>query len=290
MPLRHVRSATICLAAPAMLALAWAGTAVAQTVAQAAAPDTAPVLADPASVVPPTEPDFTNLPVVQPEPVDLDAVARAALDEFEPRFEAMQTENILAAIGSVARIGLPPVRSARGTGGPDDPFTVKTPGSVRPPPTLAQIANPSFGSHNGVAVSIAEKIVATGPNALGMNADIHMEHQAGAVDAALDLAGRSNFAVPDPMAVSYDGHALVALNRIMQVGVAARGSLGTISAPGFVGTQTAGPRFRLNLADQNLTLASDVAYDFGLNQGPNQSGTTLMRPQLKMQMSLKLKL
>lgn len=284
MPLRPVLAVPFRIAAPALLALPCA--AAAQTVA----PDPAPILPDPALAVPPdlapVEPDFTSLPVIQPDPVDLDAAALAALADFEPRFEAMQTENILAAIGNIARIGLPPVRSARAAGGPDDPFMVKTPGSVQPPPSLTQLANPSFGSQQGLAVSVADRIVSTGPNALGMNTDIHVVHQAGAVDAALNLAGRSNFAVPDPMAVSYDGHALVALNHIMQVGVAARGSLGTINSVGFVGTQTAGPRFRLNLADENLTVASDVAYDFGLNQ----TGAALIRPQLKMQMSVKLKL
>jgi hypothetical protein len=147
---------------------------------------------------------------------DLERASRTAQDSFETAFNAALIENILTTTGSLVRME-PRVQMARpGTLRPEDlreaftkPVKVMLPAS----PSVAQIANPTFGSPDGVAVSIAQKLVPTGEAAAGLNTDIRVRHSSDLVDAAFNLAGRQNFIAPDPMAVSYDGHALVAVRR-----------------------------------------------------------------------------
>ena len=87
------------------------------------------------------------------------------------------------------------------------------------------------------------------------------------------------------MVVQYDGRALVKFGPTLQMGVAARGTLGTLTAPTLAGNEIAGPLLHLNLFDSNLSLASDMGYDFGLNPL-----NTAARAQFHAKLDLKLKL
>jgi hypothetical protein len=229
-------------------------------------------------------PDGMDDPAIaMPDPTDLDLAAQATRDGFEVAFNAQLTGNILQSIGVATRIDgrlpKPHVLDIR------EAFAAKLPKTLRPDPSFAAIANPTIGSREGVAVSVADQIVPTDKQSTGLNTDIRVSHQSAGVDAGFNLAGRRNFNVPDPMAVSYDGHALVNVGPSVQFGVAARGTLGTLSALALGSTQTAGPLMHVNLIDSNLSLSSDVGYDFGLNQ---LSATT--KSQVHVKMALKLKL
>jgi len=215
---------------------------------------------------------------------DLDLAGRASQDDFDQAFNAQLTGNILQSIGLATRLDerrpqphVPDLREA---------FAAKPPQTLRPDPSLATLANPTFGTREGVAVSVAGAIVPTDKQSSGLNTDIRISHKAGGVDAAFNLAGRQDFNVPDPMAVSYDGHALVDVAPAVQLGVAARGSLGSVSALALGNTQTAGPLLHLDLNDSNhLSLSSDVGYDFGLN-----TVNATNRSQVHVKMALKIKL
>jgi hypothetical protein len=83
----------------------------------------------------------------------------------------------------------------------------------------------------------------------------------------------------------YDGRALVKFGPSMQLGVAAAGTLGTVAAPTLAGSETAGPLVHRNLIDHNLSLVSDLGYDFGLN--PLSAAS---RTQFHAKLDLKIKL
>ena len=214
---------------------------------------------------------------------DLELAARASQDDFDQAFDAQLTGNILQSIGLATRLG----GRAPKPRGPDlrDAFTARLPQALRLDPSLATLANPTFGTREGLVVSVADELVPTAKGSSGINTDIHISHESGGVDAAFNLAGRQDFNMPDPMAVSYDGHALVNVGPAVQLGVAARGTLGSVSALALGNTQTAGPLLHLNLIDSNLSLSSDVGYDFGLNPiNPTN------RSQVHLKLALKIKL
>jgi hypothetical protein len=223
-------------------------------------------------------------PVTLPPAADLDAAAAHARDEFETAFNAGVTDNILRAVF----IGLPAYARPAPTHEPDlrAAFAARLHGAAPTSPSLAALANPTIGQPQGVAVSFAQHLVSTGEAAAGLNSDLHVRHQTDGLDAGFDLAGRQNFVAPDPMTVSYDSHALVAVNSAMKLGVSAHGSLGSINSMAFnSNAHSAGPLLHLNLIDRNVSLMSDVGYDFGLNPM-----TTAARSQLHVAMNLKLKL
>ena len=217
---------------------------------------------------------------------DLDLAAQSAQDGFEQAFNAALTSNILQSLGIATRLAgdVPKARvpSLR------DAFTAKMPQTTRPDPSFASLINPKIGSRETVAISVADKFVTEDKQTTGINTDVQISHKAGAVDAAFNLAGHQNFNVADPMAVSYDGHALVAVGPVVQLGVTAHGTMGTTSALTMAGSpQAAGPLVHLNMIDSKVSLSSDVGYDFGLNTPVN---ATPLRPQVHVKMALKLKL
>jgi hypothetical protein len=67
--------------------------------------------------------------------------------------------------------------------------------------------------------------------------------------------------------------------------MAARGTLGTLAAPSLTGQESAGPLFHLNLIDRNISLVTDMGYDFDLNPL-----NTVPRNQFHAKLDLKLKL
>ena len=213
---------------------------------------------------------------------DLELAAQDASDGFDQKFDAETTANILRATGLATRVtgAVPKARVPEVR----DVFAVKPPQTLRPEPSLATLVNPTIGSHEGVAVSVADHFIATDKQSTGIATDISISHKAGAVDAAFNLAGRRDFNVPDPMAVSYDAHLTV--GSTVQLGLAAHGALGTISALALNNNpQTAGPQLRLNLIDSNVSLSSDLGYDHEFNQI-----NPAYRSQVHVKMALKLKL
>ena len=214
--------------------------------------------------------DITQTPITAQDP----AVARL-LVAIQQTFDTALAENLLKAVElgpRAARRRLAPRPAA---------LVARIPATPTASGTLAALSNPSFGARDGMAVTIHPQLVASG----ALNTDIRFIHQTDAIDAGFDLATQQNLVAPDPMAMRYEGRAMVNIGTAMQFGLAARGTLGTIDAPRLAGTELAGPALHLNLNDRNLSLVSDFGYDFGLNQ---MSATS--RAQFRAKLDLKLKL
>ncbi len=227
----------------------------------------------------PTETAIVAIPIVFAPLPDLDDAARGLFAADSQTFEATLTANLLQSVGNVTRVAgdAAPARPPE----PVDPFRAKPPGNVASAGNLTALANPTFGSREGVAVSISPRLVESG----AMNTDIHVRHAGDIVDADFNLAAHRRLFGPDATAMSFDSHALVSVAPAMQLGVTARGSLGTLSAPMLGHDGIAGPLMQLNLIDRNVSLVSDLGYDFGLN-----STSAASRNQLHFKLNLKLKL
>jgi hypothetical protein len=222
----------------------------------------------------PEEPDLAL-----PELADLGADMPDRLDRFDHAFNAAMVDNILKSVGDVTHMA--GVSTSPRQPGVLDAFLVKPPASVASAPTLATLAHPTFGNHDGMAISINPRLVQSG----ALNTDIRISHSSEILDAGFNLATQQSLLTADPMAVRYDGRALVKFGPTLQMGVAARGSLGTLTAPTLAGNELAGPLLHINLIDSNLSLMSDMGYDFGLN--PLSAAA---RTQFHAKLDLKLKL
>lgn len=221
----------------------------------------------------------TEAPLALPPLPGVEQAIPGMLAEFQQAFDAVLTENILKAVGDATRLAR--VADKHRAGAPGDPFRVTGADTAFGPADKARLVTPTFGSRDLVAVSISPRLA----SASAFNTDIRFDHSSEWIDAGFDLAAQQSLTTTDPMAVRYDGRALVKVGPTVQLGVAARGSLGTLAAPTLNGNEVAGPLFHLNLIDQNVSLVSDLGYDFTLNPI-----TTPVRNQFHAKLNFRLKL
>ena len=217
-----------------------------------------------------SEADITQTPLTARDP----AVARL-LAATTQTFDTALAENILKSAVD------PSWKAKRRAKSPVVSRAAKVPTLANPAQNLAALANPTFGARDGMAVSIRQTLVPSG----ALNTDIRFIHQTGAIDAGFNLAAQRSLVAADPMALHYEGRAMVSLDQTVQFGLAARGTLGTFQAPNLAGTEIAGPALRFNLKDRNLSLVSDLGYDFGLNPVSAMSHTQF-RAKLDLRLSL----
>lgn len=285
---RHRRIARAAILAGAVMTLASAPGAAQAQVASAAGDAGVPA-AEVVEVAAVARAPFVATFFDAPLP-DLDGAALSLYETQSQVFEATLTANLLQSVGDATRMA---GDGRRGVAKPPvDPFRVQPPvgagqlaggfaaGGLAAG-GLAAIANPSFGSRDSVAVSITPRLVSS----TELHTDIRLRHSGDLVDAGFDLAASQSLVSPDPARVRYDSHALVSVAPAMQLGLAARGSLGTVAAPMLGRDGIAGPLLRLNLTDSNLSLGSDLGYDFDLNPA-----NAAARNQVHFKLNLKLKL
>jgi len=221
-----------------------------------------------------SEPDLTTTPLSAQDP----AVTRliAAIDQS---FDSALAHNILSSVKNGQMMADGPAKPRpprRGTG-----YILKTAQAPPASPGLAALANPSFGESDAMAISIRPRLVPSG----ALNTDIRLSHSGEYFDAGFNLAAQRSLIAAEATAMRYDGQALVKFGPAMQLGVAASGTLGTVGAPTLAGQEMAGPLLHLKLIDRNLSLVTDMGYDFGLNP---PSATA--RNQFHAKLDLKLKL
>ena len=242
-----------------------------------------PAASQAVSPVPQLDPELCDGPEVPdlalPELADLGTDLPDRIEGFDLAFNAAMVENILKSAGDVTRLALAPIKPH--PAGALDAFNLKAPASVTAAPTLTALAHPTFGNRDGMAVSVNPRLVQSG----ALNTDIRFSHSSALLDAGFNLNTQQSLVTAEPMVVQYDGRALVKFGPTLQMGVAARGTLGTLTAPTLAGNEIAGPLLHLNLFDSNLSLASDMGYDFGLNPL-----NTAARAQFHAKLDLKLKL
>ena len=220
------------------------------------------------------EADLTVTPMTTADP----AVTRL-IAAIQQSFDAALADNILNSVGDgrVMADGPAKPRPAHSV----DSYIVKLAPSASSPSLIGALANPKFGTDDLMAVSIQPRLVPSG----ALKTDIRLSHHGDLVDAGFNLATQRSLVTADATAVRYDGRALVNFGPALQLGMAARGTLGTLAAPTLTGQESAGPLFHLNLIDRNISLVTDMGYDFDLN--PLNAAT---RNQFHAKLDLKLKL
>jgi len=247
--------------------------ALALGAARPAMADPGMVLVDPQACDGDVQPDATMV-----ELANLDADLSARLAAFDLVFNRDLIERLVRTTGDAVR-AVPPPRTAATT--ISDAFRVRPPASVLATPSLTARLHPSFGDGGTMAVSVNPRLDPSG----ALDTDIRVRHSDALVDAGFNLATQQSLITPDPMALRYDGQALVRFGPALQMGLAAKGTLGTLAAPTLAGSETAGPLLHFGLIDRRVSLVSDLGYDFGLNPV-----SALSRTQFHAKLDLKLKL
>jgi hypothetical protein len=221
-----------------------------------------------------SEADLTVTPMTTADP----AVTRL-IAAIEQSFDAVLADNILNSVGDgrVMADGPAKPRPGRSIGS----YIVKLAPGTPTPSLISALANPRFGTDDLMAVSIQPRLVPSG----ALNTDIRFSHRSDLLDAGFNLATQRSLITADSTAMRYDGRALVKFGSVLQLGMAARGTLGTLAAPSLTGQESAGPLFHLNLIDRNISLVTDMGYDFDLNPL-----NTVPRNQFHAKLDLKLKL
>lgn len=185
----------------------------------------------------------------------------ATIADIGPAQGAWVANTVLAAAGLVPR----PKVGKHTLVATADPFRAKAPADapVYGGTALAQaLAAQKLGRENLLAIGIAQKFASS----TSYQTDLALRHVSGPVDVDVKVTGDQPLANHAPMALQYDGAALVAVVPQVQLGVAAKGPLGTLQAPTTqTGDQIAGPLMRLKLQHRNLSLSTDAGYDFRLN-------------------------
>ena len=202
---------------------------------------------------------------IPPAPItDLEALSQSSLDGFEHAYDAYLAERVLSSIGRLA-VGQPLKHVARVA---PDPFRARPPAASGGFDWNA-LGSQRLGAAQGLAVGINHRFA----DASTFSTDISLHHAAGPIDVSVDIKGDRSLVTADPVSLSYRSTAMLAVNPDLQVGVAAHGDLGTVSALAPTGTQAAGPVVRLNLLGDRATLSTSANYDFTPDtQGPPPPG------------------
>lgn len=184
----------------------------------------------------------------------------ATIADIGPAQGAWVANTVLAAAGLVPRAKVAKTTLVATA----DPFRTKPPkdAPVYGGTALAQaLAAQKLGREDLLAVGINQKFASS----TSYQTDLALRHASGPIDVNVNVTGDQPLASHAPMALQYDGQALVAVVPQVQLGLAAKGPLGTLQDPTTQGDQTAGPLMRLKLQHRNMSLSTDAGYDFRLN-------------------------
>lgn len=186
------------------------------------------------------------------------ALAEPALTSFALAYDAWLAEGIMRSLG-----GRPPraqlLAKARARPDSADPFRAAAPSAQAGGFGLSALAKESAGSEHGIAFNVAQRFASSN----SFSSDFTLRHAAGPIDTSVEVTGVQVFAPGQPMALSYRSQALLAVMPAVQVGVSARGALGTLTTPSPEGTQVAGAVMQVHLLGHHTSLSTDAGYDFG---------------------------
>ena len=238
-----------------------------------------------------------DLPVEHPGPPELQAplYGASAVDNGFPAFvdtlfetagrdlDAGVADEVLATVGRMSR-GRMATLVAKGQAREVDPFRAKAPGSLpgdAPDYTLDSLTNHRFGSDRVLAVGVSQKL----QNFSSLATDVNLRHTTGPLDVQVKVSGNQGLNMAQSMSVTYDSTALLDLSQNLEVGMTARGSLGTLGALTPADDQVAGPIARIKLFGNGTNVSAETGYSFRMRQ---ENDPNLNRFHAKLNLNVKL--
>lgn len=270
---------------------AWAQHAPAGPGQEAIAP---PTLATPPS---PADTAAVEAPPEHFGPPELQAplYPNTAIDDGFPTFvgtlletvgssmDAAVADEVLASIGRISGAHMA-MLTAQAKAIEVDPFQAKPPPALEgdaPDQTWDSLTNHNFGSSRWLAVGVSQKL----QNFSSLNTNVSLRHTTGPVDVQVKVSGTQGLNMAQSMSVSYDSIALLGLSQNLSVGVAAKGSLGTLGALTPAQDQEAGPIARLKLFGNGTNVSAETGYTFRTRQ---EADPALNRFHAKLNLNVKL--
>ena len=134
----------------------------------------------------------------------------------------------------------------------------------------SQLGKQEFGSPDRLTIGVEQKFA----DARTMATQIRLRHTAGPVDVRVNVKGATPLATANPMQLSYDSSALYRVTSGLELGVVARGSLGSIDDIRITESQhNASALARFKLTGKDRSLSAETSYDKRLGPGAeNQPG------------------
>jgi hypothetical protein len=236
--------------------------------------DEVPAAPLPATSLPATLLTVAPLPVA-PVPIALATDTPLPLMKIEPDFpsdeenraiaaglDTAMAQAVLASLGAVA----PQVLRHKARAA--DPFRARNPEPVEGDTgfALADLTSHSLGAPHALGVELTDTL-----DTSSFGTQLKLRHASGPVDVTLHVSGNKALHAADPMQLNYDGSAIVTVTRAFQLGMVARGDLGTFSALSTQANQIGGPVARLKLGKESdkpgaISLAAETGMAFPLDR------------------------
>ncbi len=214
------------------------------------------------------------------DPYAADPVLTKLLDEVDQdvshTVDAMIANDLIVTVGNLAKLpsqqelqalgyDIVDVRADRRSRGPEaaQPFQRRTGSNSVPdqsPPDLHILADQSFGVSQGLAVHLHQQL-ASSSNFM-TNLDFH--HADGLLDTQVTISGNQPLNGSQIMHLTYNGATFLALASDLQLGMVAKGGLGTLDDFRTSSNQLAGPLVRIKLLGSNTSLNAETGYSFRL--------------------------
>jgi len=157
-------------------------------------------------------------------------------------------------------------------------------GAMFPDPGLqiAQLGKQDFGSPDLLAITLEQRLA----DSRTMATQLRLRHASGPIDLRVDLRGAKPLTTANPMQLSYTSSALYRVNSALELGMIARGSLGSLGdfSP-YARQHDAGALARLKLLGKDRSFSAETSYDKKL--GP---GTENLPGQFRMNLNFNWKL
>jgi len=139
-------------------------------------------------------------------------------------------------------------------------------GAMFPDPgvPLSALGKQEFGRPDALAVGVEQSFA----DSRTMATQVKLRHTAGPVDVQVNVKGAKPLATADPMQITYDSSAIYRVNSVLELGMIAKGSLGSVGdfTPG-AREHDAGALARLKLLGKDRSLSAETGYDMRLGPG-----------------------
>ena len=139
-------------------------------------------------------------------------------------------------------------------------------GAMFPDPgvQIAQLGKQSFGSPDLLAIGVEQKFA----DSRTMATQVRLRHASGPIDVQVNLNGAKPLASANPMQLSYNSSAIYHVNSVLELGMIARGSLGSLGdfSP-YDRQHDAGALARLKLLGKDRVFSAETGYDKKLGPG-----------------------